>query len=143
VAQYDPKKVILTYAGQQVNVGTAPGTHITAERANDLVQMHVGSDGEYVAAINRDASGTVTLTLMMSSQANDILQAQATLAETGAFGGAPLLLTDLNGRTVLFAKEAWVQKPAGVSYGQEGGDADREWVLVCGKMEWKVGGSLL
>jgi hypothetical protein len=143
MSQYDPKKVILTYAGQQVNLGTAAGTFITAERNSDLVQMYVGSDGEYLAAVNRDKSSVVTLTLMGSSQANDILQAQLALTESGGQGGAPLQLADLNGRTVLFAAEAWVMRPPSVGYGQEGADMDREWALVCGALEFKVGGNIL
>lgn len=143
MAQFDPTKYILTYVGQQVNLGTAPGTHILVEPSADLITPYIGSGGDYIMAVNRDWSTMVTLTLLGTALMNAFLSTRVQLIRSGAYGGGPLELMDLTGTTLAFSPEAWVMGPPPISVGQEGGDINREWRFACGKMDpMFVGGSL-
>ena len=139
MSTYDPKKVKVIVGTSEV-LGFASGTFVEVERQEDAVNLHVGTQGEYAWALNRNRSGTVTLTLLQTAQSNDVLQALATADEQSGTGARPFRLEDLNGRTLVSSKEVRVQRPATVGYGAEVGP--REWVLLAGELEITVGGNL-
>lgn len=137
---YDPKRVIVTVGGSPI-LGFASGTFIEVERSEDAVNLMVGTQGEYAWALNRNKSGTITLTLMHTAQSNDILSAMARAGELTGLGGRPLSVNDTNGRTLVSAPEVWVQKLPNLEYGNEVGN--REWVLIAGDLDIAVGGNLV
>lgn len=137
--RYDPSKVIVTFAGYPLT-GYADGTFVTVSRNEDSFTLYVGSDGETARARNQNKSGTVVLTLKMTSQANDYLSLRLKLDETGGAGVGAIAVTDLLGRTRAFAAQAWVRKPADAEFGKEIGE--REWTFECASLELLVGGNL-
>ena len=142
MAQFDPKKIVVTYNGVPL-IGMADGTFLTVERRNDSVDMYVGSTGESIAAGNQDTSGTAVVTLAGSSQSNDILSISIRSAEQGAMLPSVFQAKDLNGRTVVFSRDAYIMKQPSVTYGKTGSDMNREWTIVCGHLDFIVGGSAL
>lgn len=137
---YDPKKVILTYKGVQIQ-GFFEGTGITVEQETDTFEDQVGIDGEVVRVRKHDDRGTVTINLQDASPSNDYLSQQLLADKLSGLGYGNVELVDLNGTTLCTASEAWVMKPANV----ETADAStaREWVIRCAKLDMYVGGSVL
>lgn len=134
----DPAQLNFVFNGHLLG-GFMDGTFMTIARREDTWMPHVGADGEYARARNRNKSGTIKFVLMQTSSSNDFLSAQATLDEltgagTGAFSG-----TDILGRTVVNGADCYVLKPAEVTYGKE--VAGREWTLEVPQLDMIIGGN--
>ena len=71
---YDPKNVKL-YLGGVRAYGFASDTKITVSRNSDNIMTMTGTDGEASAALSRDRSGVLTLSLQNASGFNDYLSA--------------------------------------------------------------------
>ncbi len=69
---YDLKKCNVLINNEMV-VGLGAGTPINVEYASDRVNKYTGAKGETAFAITNDDSGTLTLTLMQSSNTNKVL----------------------------------------------------------------------
>lgn len=140
MATYDPKKIIVN-VGNAIIQGFGPSTFVEVERSGDAVALLVGTQGEYAFALNRDKSGTITLHLMQTAQSNDVLWAMALADEQGGAGGRPFSLEDLNGRTLVSSDEVRVLKLPNIGYSNE--VSPREWKLVAGALDIRVGGNAL
>lgn len=138
-ATYDPLYVRVIY-GSLILHGFMDGTMITVERDEDTYTKHTGCDGEVARSRNRNQGGKVTLTLLQSSASNTDLSTMAALDEASNAGKAPLMVRDLLGNTLAAAGEAWIMKPATITYGKE--IEGREWVLDCAQLEVFVGEAL-
>jgi hypothetical protein len=136
---YDPKLVIVTFAGN-ILTGFAEGTFVTVEREADAYTKVVGSDGEVARVRSRNASGSVTITLMQTSVSNDVLDALAVLDEEANAGSGPLFIEDLLGNTFIAATAAWIRKRSNIEYGAELGS--REWVIDVADLKMVNGGSI-
>lgn len=137
---YDPRKVIVTVGTAQI-MGFADGTIIAAERQEDAVMLAVGTQGETAWSINRNRSGIITLTLLHTSLSNDLLDAMALADELSGGGSRIASIEDLNGTTLVNSKDVKVKKRPKVEYGKE--VASREWQLLAGDLNIKLGGNLL
>ncbi len=135
---YDPKDILLIVAGSPVT-GLAEGTFVVAARNNDTFTTASGADGEPARAQSNDKSGTITITLLQTSAANDVLSAAHALDERQGDGVFPVLIKDLNGTTLVQAETAYVAKPADVEYGRE--IAEREWVIATPELNIFAGGA--
>jgi hypothetical protein len=135
---FDPRKVFVTFANKLIT-GFMDGTAISVSRNEDAFTLSVGSDGEVARTANANKSGLITLTLMQTSAANDLLSQQHTLDELTNAGTGELQIKDASGRTLLTAAEAWVKKFATVELGKELGG--REWSIECGSINVFVGGN--
>lgn len=138
-ATYDPNNIAISL-GSILAGGFTDGDFVTAERAEDAFTSKSGADGLVTRTHNRNAIGTVTLTLMAESPTNDLLSAlheEDVLFHTGV---RSLTIKDLFGNTLVFAEEAWVKKPPPVTYGKESGE--REWVIECAELLIHSGGAL-
>ncbi len=135
---YDPKKVTCTYAGHTFE-GYADGTFITVSRNNQMWTAQVGASGEGARSKSNDRSGTVELSLMMTSKSNDFLSARAALDELNGSGKGVLGILDENGTTIVGATEAWVQQIPSMEYGKE--LSERTWVLETTDLEIFIGGT--
>ena len=134
---YDPDRVVLALFGIPIT-GYADGTFINVERDTETFTKSIGAQGDVVRVRSRDKSGTITVTLMSSSPANDLLSARMILDEETGLGYGPALVKELNGTTLVKAGNAWIEKPPSVEYGKE--DGTREWKIVCANLEMFVGG---
>lgn len=138
---YDPAAVSVIFAGIPIS-GYADGTFVSVEQSEDSFALTVGTDGDACRSKTNNRSARVTLTLLQSSQVNDLLSAVHNLDRLSPNGDgiAPFLMKDNTGTTICAAEKAYIVKPATVSYGRE--VESREWVIETDAMVFHVGGNL-
>ena len=124
---YDPKNVKL-YLGGVRAYGFAPDTKITVSRNSDNIMTMTGTDGEASAALSRDRSGVLTLSLQNTSGFNDYLSAWQKQADATGLVWFPILLEGSQGPTI--ASFANIQRQPDLTYGSEGGTLDWELYIV-------------
>ena len=126
---YDPKNVKL-YLGGVRAYGFAPDTKITVSRNSDNIMTMTGTDGEASAALSRDRSGVLTLSLQNASGFNDYLSAWQKQADATGLVWFPILLEGSQGPTI--ASFANIQRQPDLTYGSEIGTLEWElYVLDC------------
>jgi hypothetical protein len=135
---YASDEVAMTW-GEFLLTGKAPGTFVKVERNQDTFGLAVGADGEGLRYRNADKSGKITVTLMQSSAANDILSQAAAQDEISLLGAQPLMIKDATGTTLCMTASAWIVKPASVEFAAE--SSTREWVFETDRLEIYVGGN--
>jgi len=126
VKTYDPKQVIIIIGGNTMT-GFADGTFVIVARNEDGWSLQIGTDGEGTRSKSNNKSGTVTFTLMQSSDSNQILSALAALDELSNAGAVPIMVKDNSGESLYIAETAWIRKYADSEFAREAGP--REWVL--------------
>lgn len=130
VTTYDPKKVIITLGGVPIT-GFADGTFVQIDPNSEFFTKKVGADGEVVRSMSNDNTHTVQITLQQSSVSNDYLSSVHTADKLLGKGMLPLSITDLNGTTLHFWAQAWVQTDPSIGYAKE--TTDRQWTLHTGQ----------
>jgi hypothetical protein len=132
-----------TYDADQVTVALGPimlqgfqdGEGVTIEQAAETFTAVVGMDGQVTRSKTLNRMATITIKLMQSSTANDLLSALHILdrdAPNGA-GVVPLYIRDRNGRSLYTAAQAWISAPPSVTYDREA--TSREWVIQVARLE--------
>jgi hypothetical protein len=122
---YDPKKVLLFMMGQRVS-GFAADTKIAITRNNDNIMPHVGVDGEISAALSRDQSGVLTVSLQNTAVWNGYFaqwQKQASITGRVFF---PVQVEGSQGLSLNTI--GWIQRQPDLTYGTE-----------VGQMDWEIG----
>lgn len=135
---YDPAQVKVTFGGHVVQ-GYADGTFVEVARNEQSFSLQVGTDGEGTRSKTNNKSGTVTLTLMQSSQSNDVLSGFSLADELSSAGVFPLSVVDKSGKTIVAAETAWIQKPADVEFSREA--TSRQWVFETDNLIMNIGGN--
>lgn len=135
---YDPLQVSVIL-GSHIVTGFADGTFVSIERNNQTFELVSGASGETARAKSNDRSGTVTITLMQTSESNSVLSGFAAADELSNSGKFPIIVKDNNGDSLYEATEAWVQQPASVEFSKE--ISEREWVLETGELIMVTGGT--
>ncbi len=138
VKTYDPKQVIVIVDGSQMS-GFAEGTFVKVGRHEDAWSLQIGADGEGTRSKSNNKSGTITFTLMQSSDSNVILSALAQLDELSNAGAVAVMVKDNSGSSLYVAEQAWIKKVADSEFGKEAGH--REWVLETNILICNVGGN--
>lgn len=138
VRKYNPKQITIT-VGPYAITGFSDGSFVRVEHDEDAFSKRVGTDGEVTRAQSNNNTGKITITLDQASPANDLLMALAVLDRTSGAGIVPSTIRDVNGTTLVFAQNSWVQKIADIDFANE--SQDREWILDCGQMDVFVGGA--
>jgi hypothetical protein len=128
---YDPEKVILTFGGTPLS-GWAEGSFIDIAQAAKAYTRKTGADGETVRSKSANKCNDVTVTLQQSSLSNDYLSAMNQKDRATGRNTLPLSITDLNGKTLMFWPQAWVEVPDSWGYGAE--VTDRAWVFHTGSI---------
>ena len=137
---YDPASVVITWGSLTIS-GFAPDTFCNVERAEDSVTTTVGADGFGTHTINRNRSGTVTVTLMQSSATNTALSRLANLDEISGTVSYPLTVRDLRSdATLCVAHSAKIKKQPASSFAKELGA--REWAFTSIRIDMSTGGNL-
>lgn len=106
------------------------------------VTSEVGIDGEVVVSATKDQRCNVILTLMQTSNVNELLSVYQNLAiEAPAMAGAiqPLEIKDPNGVALYFEANAIVAKPPDPTFGEKIGT--REWTILCPHLTRNDGGN--
>jgi len=122
---YDPLKVLLFIGGQRVS-GYAADTKIVVARNNDNIAPLVGVDGELSAALSRDNSGVMTVSLQNTSVWNGYLAQWQRQANVTGLIYLPVQVEGSQGLSLNTI--GWIQKQPDLSYGSE-----------VGQMDWEIG----
>lgn len=138
LATYAPDKVSIV-VGVAIAKGFADGTFINIEEISDGVASVAGADGEVARAMSADPRKKITLTLLQTSETNDVLSALYAADKISKNATFPFAMADLRGRTMFAASQAWVVKSANVELGKEVGA--REWTLETADGVMFVGGN--
>ena len=135
----DPFQNIITVGPFRIG-GFAEGTYIEVDRNVDAFTEVVGADGEFARAYQRNRSGTITLTLLQSSQSNRILDTFRLADEVSRAGVFPFLAKDLSsGLSLVFGAKTYVKKAPKQGWSQN--VETRVWTLVCTDLDIKIEGS--
>lgn len=134
VKVYNPHSLAISFGGINIS-GFANGEFVSVDMNEDQFNLTVGADGESVRGRVNNGSGTVTITLLHTSQSNEDLRAileqdrRDNAADTGVEGSGikSLQIKDLSGRTLINCASAWIRKPPVVNFDLEA--TTREWVF--------------
>jgi hypothetical protein len=140
VKNYNPADVAMFFGAIEL-VGLVDGTFINVVRNTDSFTLRVGADGEAARSKSNDRSAVITVTLMQSSIANNLLSAQLILDEATANAIVPFIIKDnsTNGTTLFSCETSWLQKAPDMAFGQE--IETREWVFETDSMNVFIGGN--
>lgn len=135
---FDSSKIVCTFHGLPIT-GYADGTFVSVERDSASFTKTVGADGEVARAASPDKSGTIKFTLLQTSQSNDLLSAELEADEASGNNVKPVQIKDLFGRTLITGAEAWLERPAPVSFSKE--VEAREWTIHVAALTMHEGGT--
>src|SRR5688500_18593320 len=125
---YDPKLVKVFFLLAPIS-GFAEDAFIECEESDDPFTLVGGVDGDFTRTKNNSVSLVSTFNLMQTSKSNAFLSA-AHLQDRESDGGAGiggLLITDLNGVSVVKAGQAWIELGAAPNYAKNAGP--RSWKI--------------
>ena len=138
---YDPKKIVITFAGIPLS-GFADGTFIQVTQPAQRFTKHVGADGEVARARSNDDTHEVTITLLQTSLSNTYLSQMAEADRISNLGIGSLQITDLNGTTLRLWPQAWIRQDPEMQDGKE--ISDRAWIFDTSQVaENAIGGQIL
>ncbi len=138
LSTYDPAQVAVIVNGFTMG-GFADGTFVLVERDEDAWSLTVGTDGEATRSKSNNRSGTITITLLNSSDSNTVLDGFANSDEVSNAGVVTVFIKDNSGTTLATAEQAWVQRKASTEFAREA--TEREWVLRTGELILSPGGN--
>lgn len=125
-ATYNPSDVSIIYGGSPIT-GFADGTFVVVESNEDDFTLQVGSDGESARSKTNNNSGRITITLIQTSDSNDVLAAFHAADLLGGVGGLPILIKDNSGRALHSAVQAWIVKYPSSTFDRE--VTSKEWIF--------------
>ncbi|WBF79437.1 hypothetical protein BNCALIDO_00047 [Aeromonas phage vB_AdhM_TS9] len=96
---FDPLKCKLYLGGQRV-FGYAADTKITISRNSDNIMVLTGTDGEASAALSRDRSAVMTVSLQNTSKFNETLALWQRQADSTGLVWFPVLLEGSQGPSI-------------------------------------------
>lgn len=137
VQTYDPKSIQVIVAGNVIGGFAEELVRIVPEA--NIYDDDIGAQGEVVRFATNDKRGTVTITLLQTSQSNLFL---STLAKTDQFSGSgvfPLVIKDTKGNDIHIAPQAWIMKMPDTAYRK--GVETREWQIRVANMQSVIGGA--
>lgn len=126
---YAADEVEVIFGPIPLNKGTADGEFLRIEQNEDAFTTQVGTDGETTRSKTNNRSCRMTVTLMQTSDTNDLLSATHELDKNapGGPGILPFIVKDMSGRTLHMAETAWIVRAPTASFGREAGP--REWIF--------------
>lgn len=132
---YDPDQISIIIGGHSVR-GFADGQFLNIVGNADLFSDAVGSDGDDITRTkNNDQRATITLSLMQTSDSNDVLDAIANsdqIAPNGA-GVFDILIRDRGtGRAMYKADGGWINKQPDAAYDRT--PQPRAWTIRVAKL---------
>jgi hypothetical protein len=125
---YRANEVLVDFGGKKIT-GRGDDEFISIADSEALTSKLVGGDGETVFSQHSDESGEVTVTVLATSDANDVFQDQVDAQRRGP--GIPykrLIVRDLNGRAKFIFPYCCVQGKPTVVYAKSA--RSHAWVLA-------------
>jgi regulator of RNase E activity RraA len=140
-ASYEPNQIVFIFGGADITEGLADGQFIQIVQPTDFAQTVVGTDGEVVRSRSNDYRAQITLSLLQTSEANDILSAAYNADRTSSNGVVvAIAIRDAgNGRQLYAASEAWIGKAPDVTFDRTA--TARQWRIDCANLARFDGGS--
>lgn len=132
VLTYNPKKNIIIYGAKQLT-GFAENDMITIKPLGDGMQIFSGADGEVGRSIDPNSTYEVTVSLATSSKSNDYLSNGFNKDRKTGNNMLPLIIKDLSGSTLFFAKQAWIKNFPESKRGRKIGNQD--WTFNTGQVD--------
>jgi hypothetical protein len=112
--------------------GFAAGSFINVTASASLYTKVVGADGEVSRSKSANYTHEITITLMQSSLSNQYLSSIETMDKLTGQGVLPFSMTDLNGGTLKFWPQVWIEKDPDLGYNAE--QTDRVWTFHTGQI---------
>lgn len=137
-ATYDPKEVHVIIGGTPIS-GFADGTFVQISFDEQQWNKVTGADGLTSRSKSNNFGGQVTITLLQTSNSNDVLSAIWNRDRRSNDGVVTLLVKDALGRTTWSAAQAWIQKMVDQDFSKE--TEEREWVFDCADLRGLAGGN--
>lgn len=136
VNTYSPKDVILTVGGYQLT----GWQNISISRSVKSFTVIRGIRGKNTRIPNRDFSATINISLLQTSQSNDVLSTILIADEENGTARIALTLKDKSGNSVFSSNEAFITGfPTAIYSGQF---EYRNWELFCQTTStYNVGGN--
>ena len=132
VLTYNPKKNIIIYGAKQLT-GFAEDDMITIKPLGDGMQIFSGADGEVGRSIDPNRTYEVTVSLATSSKSNDYLSACFNKDRKTGRNMLPLIIKDLSGSTLFFAKQAWIKNFPESKRGRK--ISNQDWTFNTGQVD--------
>ncbi len=123
---YDFNRVLVLFAGVPIN-GFGQSGGVSIRWNEDVWEPVVGADGEESRARKNDDGAEVTLTLAQTSSGNDVLQGFLKTDQRTGFGVFPLVIKDLNGRSMYTSMAAYIKARPAATF--NAGVEEREWTI--------------
>lgn len=120
---YDPEKLIVLL-DDTIVFGFAEGDMVVVERSEDFSNEYVGSKGEVSRAINRNATGTITIRLQHNSPFIHIIEGWANADYPPVVN---FTVKDPASSAMFGSALCWLKTDASHNYGNEIGE--REYVF--------------
>lgn len=133
---FDAAQVTVSFNGILL-YGYAPGEFLTIERDENMFNKVIGAAGEGARAKTNNKGGMVTLRLLQTSDANDLLSALALADENLNTGSGVLMIRDNSGTLICVCDDAWIQKLPTINFGTE--ITTKEWVFECVNIQYNGG----
>lgn len=126
IRSYDAK-MVQVIIGVVPIIGFAPESFVKIERNQPTFRMITGAYGEITRVMDTNLTGTMTLSLMQTSESNAVLTTLQYADELGKFGVLPILVIDLSGGSAGFSMTGWIQKPPELEF--QKGLVSRKWTF--------------
>ena len=129
---YAPKKVVATFSAYTIT-GFEEGTFIEASRASDNTRNKVGAQGDVGITLNADKTGTLTFTLMQTSESNRVLSAvQAAQDLSGELLRDNFTIEDPSGGMLCICKGCHIMTPPAMTFSDD--MSPKTWVFFVEEM---------
>lgn len=132
VLTYNPKKNIIIYGAKQLT-GFAEDDMITIKPLGDGMQIFSGADGEVGRSIDPNSTYEVTVSLATSSKSNEYLSNCFNKDRKTGNNMLPLIIKDLSGSTLFFAKQAWIKNFPESKRGRK--ISNQDWTFNTGQVD--------
>lgn len=146
LATYAPDEVVVIISQKSSGLsekvmGFMEDSFITIARMNESWTHTTGADNLATRTYSANSSGTITLSIMQSSNSNDVLTAlwerdNNLKNNKGLFS---ITVKDASGRSVYYSPEAYIGKIPDSAFGS--GVSGRDWVVNCTNLKHYIGGN--
>lgn len=137
-ATYSPCRMVVSVAGRVIE-GFSENDIVSVTRDTNLFTKTIGAAGEVARAKHCNTAGTITISLLQTSQDNDFLSSLANTDHATGKGQVPVYIEDQDGSTKYASTQAWVQKMPDADFGND--IRSRVWVFDCADLSIHHGGN--
>ena len=139
IATYSPEDIQVAIAGLYNVTGFVEGSFVTINRDTPLFQTSESSDGMVSRTKRNSRTFSVQLSLMNTSESNNVLTTLALLDHSIHIVKFPLLIKDSLGSTIFFSTSSWIENTPSTSYSTN--ITNRDWTIRCAQSTMYVGGN--